>query len=358
MEYKDLDLLSKRIYTGLSIVNYEDKFFFISDPKPRDQLLANIQYEKYYEKLVNNGVATKDQIQANIMSRGIWTSDLEDELDELAETIEALQEELKKYEFQRFKKLAVKNKISEKTYRKEKLESMIRRPLTYSAEQLAENYQNKYLLYLNIRDEHNRPLWDSFSDFQRDMSESLCIYLLKHSFYDNRLTEPNIRLVARKDPWRSIWLSSVKTGNLFESSKSAMTDFQRVLVTWSIAYDNVYEHPESPGDDIVNDDALLDEWFTEQNKKQKNQKSKEGLMKKITNNPKIQNAKDVGIVVDSIEEAERVYELNDKITLNTLRSRDKVIKDRGSVKEGHMPDTKIDLQMRKNRLEKEYRTNT
>jgi len=161
--------------------------------------------------------------------------------------------------------------------------------------------------------------------------------------------EEKIRLLAHNEPWRSIWVASKKSGNLLSRPMTEMTDYQRILISWSLIYDSVYESSDCPSDETINNDDLLDSWLMKQSEKRKKELSKGDSS--FTTSEKILGAGEISIMVDSEEDAKRVYEMNDVTSQQLVKKRQDLIKDKGSVIEGHMPDTKIDLQLRKNRIE-------
>ena len=73
-------------------------------------------------------------------------------------------------------------------------------------------------------------------------------------------------------------------------------------------YDNVYESSESPSEEVIDDDDLLDGWFIIQRKKQEKEKLQSEVAN-MTNNEKITNSEEVYIFTDSAEEAERINDL-------------------------------------------------
>jgi hypothetical protein len=82
-----------------------------------------------------------------------------------------------------------------------------------------------------------------------------------------------LRLIARGHgevgaEWRARWKAATKTGSpLFEGPTTDWNINQVALSYWTNFYDNVYEHPERPDQNIINSDDLLDKWVEDESKK-------------------------------------------------------------------------------------------
>ena len=124
---------------------------------------------------------------------------------------------------------------------------------------------------------------------------------------------------------------------------SHMTDWQRALVSWSMLYDSIYENPDCPSDEVIRDDRLLDAWMEDQHEKKARERGQ--------NSMETNKHKNVGVLVDSPDDARKVYKLNDTSTQNKLRQREKYIQEKGHAKLAELPDVAQELRLEKNRLE-------
>ena len=173
--------------------------------------------------------------------------------------------------------------------------------ITHSAEYLANLDRYKYFAFLltyNLNDNRVFSNWEEFNC----SDEKLINKLINEAYLNSDINEANIRKLARSEPWRSIWISSCKVGNLFDKPQCEMSDYQKMLVSWSLIYDNVFEHPDCPGDSVIDNDEALDAWLKSQSDeraKQRDQNNADNFLK----NDKIRNSGEVGIVVDSVEDA-------------------------------------------------------
>ena len=201
----------------------------------------------------------------------------------------------------------------------------------------------RYYVFLLTTTTENKRVWNTLEEFDR-AADRLVKKLITSAFLDETLNEKNIRYLARNEPWRSVWAASLKTGNLFDRPLFEMTDYQRVLVSWSIIYDNAYESMEPPTDEIADNDDLFDTWLREQSEKRKQKQEKQSFDRGM--NPSVSKHKEIGIIAESAEDAQRVYNLNDQQTKQKIANRQKAIQEKGILKESELPDVKKDLRMR------------
>jgi hypothetical protein len=155
--------------------------------------------------------------------------------------------------------------------------------------------------------------------------------------------------MARTEPWRSTWSCKKCEREVFGVPTVDLTEDQKSLVIWSTMYDNIYEHPSCPQQEIVDDDDLIDGWMIVQRKeRQKNQTKLQ--VEDLISNVKIKNSGEVFVIGQSKSDRERIDSLNDDNAKNIKRQRLKMIQEKGFLNEVDMPDTKLDLQMQSNKL--------
>jgi hypothetical protein len=351
MTYEELQRLFDRVVTGITIVEDRGKFYFVHDPLPFNRLLAEIRYKKVMDDLSVDGF-TQAQTSVILASRNIWNPEKEAEVKEIQRRLGLLQDELKLCEFQSKKKQMISDEIQRLNARYRVLTSRKNAMSSSTVEYLATIEKYKTFVFLLTFDEHNKRIWTDWNTFIRD-EDQLITTLMHEAFFNKEFDEAKLRELARTEPWRSSWVAARKCGRLFDKPLSQLTDLQRVVVGWSIVYDSVYEHPDCPPDDVISNDALLDAWLKEQAEKRKSRHTENSVEKTISSNAKIANSSEIGIVVDSPEDAMRVYKLNDPSTLNKLEKRSRALQEKGVLHEGQMPDTKFDLAIRKSKLESE-----
>ena len=168
------------------------------------------------------------------------------------------------------------------------------------------------------------------------------------AYQDSIISEDEMRILARTEPWRGIWISHKKCGTLFPSD---LNEEQRRLVQWSCFYDSIYENPESPTDEIINDDDLLDGWVLKQRKERADEKEKQ-FGKSIIKG-KNEKADEMFIVVGNQEDAKKVYKMNSPESKMIQKSRLNAVLKSGEVKEAELPDRKMEIRNKLTQMEME-----
>ena len=165
---------------------------------------------------------------------------------------------------------------------------------------------------------------------------------LMDQYNSYNITTEQFRRIARTDPWRSIWNVGKKQGALFNKPSCELTKDQLSLSSYSTLYDNVYESHKCPNDKIIEDDDCLDGWLIEQrreNEKDRKQQEVDSMIK----NPKIANSQEIFVMAKDKKSAQDIYDLNDPMARNTIKSRDQQIRSAGQVKFTDLKDVRQDI---------------
>ena len=172
------------------------------------------------------------------------------------------------------------------------------------------------------------------------------ISTMLHKHKDAMLSDIDIRELSRSDSWRHIWSSSKKEGSIFGKPAIELSSEQQSLCMWSSLYDSVYDSPESPADEIVNDDDLLDGWLIHQRRKSDKEKKKQKVESALGKNA---DAGEVFIMATNREDALEVEDLNDDVAAMIKREK-RIAKEKyslenpeGFMKDSNLPDVKRDL---------------
>ena len=165
-------------------------------------------------------------------------------------------------------------------------------------------------------------------------------------FYNsNQISSTEFRLVARSEPWRSMWNIGKKQGNAFGKPACELTKDQISLSSYSSMYDNVYESSEVPDEKVIEDDDCLDGWFIHQRReydKQKKKKQAEDMIK----NPKIANSQEIFLMAKDQEEANKIFDVNHPAVRGIIKDRENTIQNAGrQIKFTELNDIKQDIAM-------------
>jgi hypothetical protein len=159
-----------------------------------------------------------------------------------------------------------------------------------------------------------------------------------------RLDDVAVRELARTEPWRAIWAAHKVEGSVFGVAPADYSDEQKAVVNWSCLYDNIYQHPHCPADDVIEDDDVLDGWMIEQ--KQQREKALAGAsVEDAIGSEKIRDMQEIFVPAETAEDARKVVDMNDEFGKATQKRRFDYLAKKGEVNEQDMPDTRQRLQM-------------
>jgi hypothetical protein len=84
-------------------------------------------------------------------------------------------------------------------------------------------------------------------------------------------------------------------------------------------YTKIYEHPECPNEDVIEDDDALDGWMLEQQKKNAKEKTEKGVDNLIGKYGK--NAQEVFLMPKDEKEFDQINELNSNQSMAKINAR-------------------------------------
>jgi hypothetical protein len=278
---------------------------------------------------------------------GLWEPDGDDKYKKLEKTIEDLKVKL----FQTILAAPAEHDSVRKTLNRCKLNQnkMYRARhcldrLTY--EGWAEIVAQRYVYGRTIYTEDGELLWQKEKD--------VCAPLLERIIIAHKQTEldtSRFREVARSEPWRSMW--TVHKAAL--SANVHIPESARTLMLFSRMYDNAFEHPDCPKDEVIEDDDMFDGWLiTQRREREKDQMDKQLEKQKAKvfgKDRRTENASEFFLPAASAEEAKRIHDHNSLEGKMIRKQRDARIKNAGDqhVAELDLPDVRRDLTMQANK---------
>ena len=151
--------------------------------------------------------------------------------------------------------------------------------------------------------------------------------------------------IVKSDVWRKLYNSNPT--NVFARSASQHTEEQKAILSINQMYSKIYEHPECPSDEIVNDDDMFDGWMIHQKKEREAQKTKKDVSSLI--GEKQRNAEELYPMAPTEDSAKKIDSMNTREAQLKRRLRDNKIKKMGQVSESNLPDKRQQIQMQANR---------
>ncbi len=332
MEFYEREFLIARISAGYLLYKVNDNVTLHINPLTKDQnYLAQLAFKEAYEEALTEGVMCPIESKEMLEEQGIWNEEFEEELSAIDKEIEKLKMDV----YQSFFK-AASREIARKLLRaKEAIRlELFGQKHSYdftNAVGVATFARWNWIIEHTTTYENGSPYnWEDIS------VQDLLVW-----YKQNMLGEEKLRYLARTEPWRSIWSSGKKEGKIFDVCSTELTTEQKSLIGWSTMYDSISESPESPPDDIIEDNDALDGWLISQNQKRKREREK-SVAEELTG--KHPNAKDIFIKPETEEDAQRIVELNDLESQRIRSRRTQKIKNQGSVQYHKFDDVQQDLQ--------------
>lgn len=338
-----------RIIAGKNKLHIGQRVYYLTVPNPEQRFEAAEIYREARRDAELDGALSEQELLLILNKNQIWTSQEDNELQKLNKALESLKVELFENRLRSNAKLTLRSALRKTKEGIFRLESL-RHILDYiTVDGLALSAKYRYLISASLRYEG----WETFSGERDDPLIDNVIEIISHE----RLGEPEFRKLARTEPWRSIWSSRQFAGRgIFDVAAVNLSDDQRTLIIWSSVYDNIREYPDCPNDDVISDDDMLDGWMIIQRKKKESQIASNavnslGQTANTQMRDKLQNAEEVFLMADTIEDAREIEKMNDAANAMNKSRRLAYVKQHGEVNEVHMPDTTARIRMEMNRLE-------
>jgi hypothetical protein len=351
MDSEKKESIIHQITAGEYIVDCRDRTFIFKEPTKSLLIIGLTKREQIRKECSTAGYITIEQEQKMLFDNFIWSEEDDQKLELLVNDIKTFRKNKKQYQFQSLKVAQLDAMIKQAEEESMKLLSLKN---TYHYQTL--NYQtellyNQWILHQCLYDIDGNKIWNTQDDFDNEVDAQLISDLIRSIFYTGTFSEKSIREIARSEPWRTRWKTSQKTGeSLFYTPVGFQSKMQHNLCYWSLLYDAILDNPDCPSYDVLNNDELLNEWLLDKQEEHES-KTKNPKNAPVSNNPKIANAQEVFVMVNTPEDARKVYNnLNTPDSRRRLRTRQQLLREKGRVKEYEMPDTQLFLRTEANRL--------
>jgi len=343
MDFQERSELTRRILLGkfFSFVRVGDKRikFEFQDPPQSILLQGDFIYQDALKSAKSMGMYSVKEAEAILISEGKWSVEKENQLSTIKDDIQKMQRQLSglKYHKTNFRRVSEMIKVA-----KTRLNDLLTAKSEYdslTAEYFAVTKKRSFIITKIAK-----PV-DLQDDFK--FSDKI-IKILDVCYYrDNDVSSPQIRELARTEPWRVYWCSAKNTGSdLFTRPLAEITDLQYALLHWSRVYDYAFECMNPPSDEVVENDDAFDAWYQQEADRIKREKGGGNSGAGPINSSGVTER----YIIADDEGAKDVYALNDPVTRNKIKKRQEVIKEKGEVKEADLPDVQKELRMQANRL--------
>jgi hypothetical protein len=231
-----------------------DRTLTFQQPSAVETYKAEEIYDSTFRRASLLGIMDGDGALHRLLDMNLWTIEKQQKLDETPDKIENAK--LRLYNnYVAFKPTdRIRNELAH--HRKVLDDLSDKRGVldSYTAESLASFARNQYLACVGYG-------IDFFND------DYAIILKASEAFMKSIIAEDIIRMLARTDPWRTLWHTAKDGSQLFGAPAANFTVNQRALVSWAKFFDSIHESMECPENDIIDDDDLLDGWLLSQKQK-------------------------------------------------------------------------------------------
>jgi hypothetical protein len=211
-----------RIIQGRLRIRLGDLVLFVYEPS-RDILEESYEvYQQAYDKAYYSGVYIQDEILELLLENNMWSPLDDKEAEKLEKELDDLKVEAFKSFVHKRKLAAIKRKLRNTENKIVKFRSK-KHQLDHVTCQGVAHFTRKCWLVKNTTKLANGEPFDfsgiSISTFLDIISEHL-------------IPTEALRKVARTSPFRTMWMASKKSGNLFGKQTSALNTYQLSLISF------------------------------------------------------------------------------------------------------------------------------
>ena len=329
MEDYKRDFFIARIRAGYVPIELDGVRIIIHHPSADVALYSQEKYIQAYERAQEEGLLTEGELVDHLILQGLWSETKEDEYQRIVPGhIEYWKIELYQSLLKSNTRAKVRKYLATAKAEYERLHE-IRHHYTYVTDAGYANYIKSIYLISECSKINGQPVdWDEYN-----------INKVMAAYGSVMLQADDIRMLARTSPWNSLWGSLKATGKIFEGE---LTTEQQSLISWSIMYDRIHESPDCPGDDVLDDDDMLDGWLLLQKKQREADKKKQGVEGALG---KASNADEVYIPVETPEDAAKIDLLNPSQVNRIKKQRLQQVKAQGTVKQQEFKDVQLKRSM-------------
>ena len=338
-EDKKISILN-RVETGKIFLNINNSIYSMHTPNKEQRAISELVYRETFDDSKYSELITREQVKILLERKGVWSSQDDKALKDYQKYLEDLKINLYEslYNMQVQSQLrkrikALKDGINKSYAKKFSLDHI-------TLESHAETARDEFLVALTIKDSNNNYVYN-YENWSKIDNYILQRFL--NFISSNIITTEEYREIARTEPFRSKW--SLFKQDLFSSQEFSAE--QLTLCMYARMYDNVYEHPEKPTDEVIEDDDMLDGWFAKQNreaKKSREQKELDGMMGgKVNSKQSNSNAGELFVMAKNQQEADKIRNVNDLTGQIKMKQRGQALEQKGRLEEHQLPDVQIQL---------------
>jgi hypothetical protein len=311
--------------------------YFVRTPSRIQSCYAEDIYQDRYMEACYLGAYSDESLDNFLSAAGIWTKKDELQLEQIESNIEDQKVGLYNFLARSKERETIRKALVVAKNEQLRLIALKHSYDHVSASGIALRAKMRFLLGCSIYFGDGSPYWaDEYDGWQSpdNLLDDISIYINRC-----RITDTQMRELARTDPWRSTWnIHKYCGGGVFGMPAVDLSIEQRSLLAWSALYDSVHENPDCPSEDVIEDDDIFDGWMIKKRRESDKYRAQKFGDEQITNE-KIRNSNEVFVFAQTKDDVKRILSANSDESRMILNQRmDKIIKE-GKVEEGNMPDS-------------------
>jgi hypothetical protein len=334
---EDINIYLSRILSGTYLFVYKNQTLKLKYPDINIKYLADLYAEQEYQKNKFNEWILEDDIFNYLIINNLWNPLVDKEFKELPKKIEDYKVQLYQSELNPKNQKRISRILKDAKNKYDRLYNIRHSFDHLTAQGYANLSKNHYILSESIFDSEDNKIFPKIDDIDFILFNEICSLIS-----NNTIPAYTFRKIARSELWRNYWIANKDF--LFGKPTIEWTDEQKNLVVITKMYDNAYEHPECPGNNILEDDDMFDGWMISIRRESEKDKTKRRTEKKFGD--KLNKAGEIFLMAESKEEAQNIYSLNNPLSRNIIKEREIVLKQNNDfVKDSDLPDVQRNLQM-------------
>jgi hypothetical protein len=339
------ELVIARVVAGCLRFNFDGRSFLVRQPRRLRRYKAQQVYFEACQEGGTEGLLTDDEIVLMMRSQGLWSDDDDKAVKTLRKDVEELKVGLFKSFFKSRDREATRTALH---IARSELDRLLIRKNSYShmgTTGYAQVARTRYLVGSGLLDDKGKRVWKG-DDFYRQ--DSVLLDAAVEAYSEAQVADVTMRAVARSDSWQMVWNTRKVCPDVFGCSAADLTDEQRHLVSWSLLYESLQEHPSPPGDELIRDDDAFDGWLIIQRRERERQR-REATAETALSGLKLPDSGEIFLVAETDEDLQNIEALNGPQAQAIKKERLAYIANKGEVEEQHMPDSRREIHMMANR---------
>lgn len=341
MDQRIIGIYLSRILSGFYIFIHNNIKYKLVYPNITIKYEAELYAQEEYEKNKFNDWIIDDSIVDSLVSMGVWNYNGDDNLKNIEKQIEDLKVDLYKNFLNPPKAKTLRKTLANVKNTYNRLYSLRHSLDQYTVEGYSQFLKNNYIIVHSLFYANNSRVFLSMDDCDSQLLNNIATAIA-----ENTIDISVFKSIARSDVWRNYW--SANQNNLFDKATVNWTDEQKTLVVLTKMYDSAHEHPECPPDNVFEDDDMFDGWMIHQRRENEKARNK-NRTEKMLEGKNLGKAGEIFVAVNSQEEAQQIYDLNDMGSRQIIKERQLTINNNsGQISDSELPDVQRNLTIQSN----------